>query len=249
MYIKRHEEILNIVSEKREATVAELSEQLDVSEVTIRKDLTTLENMGCLFRIRGGAVIAEDFRLVRTVDVRRQEHIQTKQRIAEYLGTLINPGDRIFLDAGSTALWTARAIRDKDIQITTHSIDILIELTSARAVVFNTPGGFYRKEAGAFVGPDTIRTLQNMQFDLCIVGASGFLDDGVFSSQNTLESEIKRQVLSSSGKRIIAADSSKFGVRSFSIFAHPQDVDLMVTDEGFTGAEAYRTLGIDVRMV
>jgi DeoR/GlpR family transcriptional regulator of sugar metabolism len=246
MYNARHEQILTSLSVEREVTVADLSNRLKVSEVTIRKDLTTLENLGCLIRTRGGAVIAEDFRLVRTIAVRQREHIQEKQAIARAALQFIRQEDTVFLDAGSTCLAIASLIRNMNLHVITNSLDILAELSSAPNITLTASGGSFRKSSGAFVGPHAVSTLRQTQFNVSFIGTTGFSEDGICSSQNTLESEMKRQALAGSRRKIVVADSSKFGVRAFSIFAYPKDYDMLITDSRLEDLRELQAAGVEV---
>lgn len=238
MYIARHEKILKILSLLREISVPDLSERLAVSEVTIRKDLTALENMGCLIRTHGGATIAEDFRLIKTIDIRQRENLNAKQAIAVKAKELISNGDTVYLDSGSTCLMIAREIRDMNLHVITNSIDIMAELSGAQNILLYSLGGSYRKESGTFIGPAAVKNLKEFQFSICFLGATGFSKQGIFSSQNIVESEMKRQALLNPTRKVVAADSSKFGISAFSIFARPEDIDILVTDSSFTGAES-----------
>jgi len=246
MYTDRQKKILTMLSTERELTVPLFSRTLGVSEVTVRKDLTTLERMGCLTRTHGGARIAEDFRLIRTIDTRLQEQLPEKLAIAKTACRRISPGDVIFLDAGSTTLLLAREIAQMSLHVVTNSLDIMAELSRSETVTLSCLGGNYRRESGAFVGPTAERSVSSMHFTSCFMGTSGFSDTGLFSAQNSLESEIKRLVLENSSQRTILADASKFGRSAFSVFARPGDVDFLVTDEAFSGVERYSALGIIV---
>ncbi|MCK5157155.1 MAG: DeoR/GlpR transcriptional regulator [Spirochaetales bacterium] len=247
MYIARHEQILKILSLLREVSVPELSDRLAVSEVTIRKDLSTLEETGCLFRTHGGARIAEDFRLIKTIDIRQRENLPAKQALAAKAKELLSNGDTVYLDSGSTCLMIAREIRDLNLHVVTNSIDIMADLSGAQHIILHSLGGSYRKESGAFIGPAAVTNLKEFQFSICFLGTTGFSEQGVFSSQNIIESEMKRQALVNSTRRVVAADSSKFGISAFSIFARPGDIDILVTDDKFSGtsAAALAELGIE----
>ena len=246
MYTERQKKILTMLSLERELSVPLFSRTLEVSEVTIRKDLTTLERMGCLTRTHGGARIAEDFRLIRTIDTRLQERLPEKLAIAKTACRRISPGDVIFLDAGSTTLLLAREITQMPIHVVTNSLDIMAELSRSETVTLSCLGGNFRRESGAFVGPTAERSVSSMQFTSCFMGTTGFTDTGIFTAQNSLESEIKRLVLENSSERTILADASKFGRSAFSVFARPEDIDVLITDELFTGADLYSALGITV---
>jgi DeoR/GlpR family transcriptional regulator of sugar metabolism len=238
MYSARHEKILKILSLLREISVPDLSDRLAVSEVTIRKDLTALEDMGCLIRTHGGAMIAEDFRLIKTIDIRQRENLNAKRAIATKAKELISNGDTVYLDSGSTCLMIAREIRDMNLHVVTNSIDLMAELSGAQNILLHSLGGSYRKESGSFIGPSAVRSLEEFQFSICFLGATGFSAQGIFSSQNIIESEMKKQALLNSTRKVIVADSSKFGINAFSIFARPMDIDILVTDISFTESEA-----------
>lgn len=242
----RHQDILNLLTMLRQVSVQELSQRLNVSEVTVRKDLTFLEEAGCLMRTRGGAQIAEDSRLLKTIDIRQRENLDRKQEIAAKAKEMIHDGETIYLDSGSTCLLLARQIRDMSLRVVTNSIDVMVELADAPAIQLFSLGGSYRKEAGSFIGPIALNTLQNFQIETCFIGATGFSAGGVFSSQNIIETQLKQRVLEASGRRIITADSSKFNKVAFSIFARPETVDILVTDSDFTHTKEFAALGIEV---
>lgn len=244
--LPRRQEILKLLSMLRHVTVGDLSERLKVSEVTIRKDLTMLEESGCLIRTRGGAQIAEDSRLLRTVDLRQQDHVEEKRRIAEKARELIREGETIYLDAGTTCSHLAAAVKHMSLRVVTNSIDVIIELADAPEISLFTLGGSYRREAGSFIGPIPISTLDNFQIETCFIGTTGFTLRGQFSAQNIIESQLKQKVLSVSHRKIILADSSKAGKTAFSVFARTGDADMLITDRKFTDEAALQALGLEV---
>ncbi len=246
MYIERHEEVLRILAARHNVTVAELSRIFSVSEVTIRKDLTILEHKGCLLRTRGGARIAEDYRMIRSMNIRKLENMHRKQAIAKTARTLIRNSDVIYLDAGSTCQAIAREIRDMNIRVVTNSVDVISELSSAENIILSIIGGDLRRQSGAMVSPSAAKLFKDYQFSIAFIGTTGMTEDGLFSSQNILESEMKRQALQRAGKRVIAADSSKYPVRAFSVFADPDSVDILATDSFFPAAEQFEQLGIQI---
>jgi DeoR/GlpR family transcriptional regulator of sugar metabolism len=107
-------------------------------------------------------------------------------------------------------------------------------------------GGAYHKEAGSFLGPMAIQNLYDFQIGTCFLGATGFSVKGVFSSQNTLEAQVKQRVLEVSERRVVLADSSKYEFSAFSVFARPDSVDVLVTDSSFEGTQELVALGIEV---
>lgn len=245
-HLPRHAEILKILSLLRNVSVGDFAQRLAVSEVTIRKDLAQLEEMGCLIRTRGGAQIAEDIRVLKTMDVRLKERMDVKEAIARKARELIRDGETIYLDAGSTCLLMAKELTEMNLRVVTNSIDVMAALGACPGISLISLGGTYRREAGSFVGPMAIEALRTLQIETCFLGATGFSNRGTFSSQNLIESQLKQKVLESSGRRVILADSGKYGRQAFSVFARAEDVDILVTDPGFKSTKEFNAFGMEV---
>lgn len=245
-HIPRHEEILKILTRLRSISVQDLTNRLKVSEVTIRKDLNTLEEMGFILRSHGKASLAEDSRTLSTLSTRKTINTHEKKRIAQRASSLIKDGDTIYVDAGSTCRYLAESIRDYSIRVITNSLDVMNVLSEEPGISLVSLGGNYRKEAGSFLGPLPIETLKNFQIETCFLGATGILSRGIFSSQNILESQLKQQVLQVSERRIVIADSTKFGRSAFSVFARSTEIDILITDSNFRNPEDLTKLGMEV---
>lgn len=245
-HLPRHAEILKILSLMRNVSVGDFAQRLAVSEVTIRKDLALLEEMGCLVRTRGGARIAEDTRILKTIDMRLKEHMDLKEAIARKARDLVRDGETIYLDAGSTCLLLAKKLTEMNLRVVTNSIDVMAALGPCPGISLISLGGSYRREAGSFVGPMAIEALRTLQIETCFLGATGVSNGGAFSSQNLIESQLKQKVLESSGRRIILADSGKYGRQAFSVFARAGDVDILVTDSAFKNVQEFNLVGIEV---
>ena len=227
---ERHDEILRIVSIRGQVSIQDLSKRLDVSEVTLRKDLSVLEASGFLVRTRGGAMAATKKEWIRPLELRRKEQQEAKQRIALKARDFIHEGDTIFLDSGSTTQELALHIKDMSLRVITNSLDVLIALQDAPEMLVFSLGGNFRKEAGSFIGPQTLEALRSFHIDTCFIGTTGFSTDGDFSSQNIYESDTKKQALGRSKRKIILADSSKYGTEAFSVFASVQDIHILISD-------------------
>ena len=245
-YAPRHDEILKTLSRLRSVSVQELTERTGVSEVTIRKDLTTLEEMGLVVRTHGGAQLAEDVTVLRDLESRSSDHVAEKQLIAVRAARLVSDGDTIYLDSGSTCALLARQISGMNLRVVTNSVPVINALVNARGISLFSIGGSYRREAGSFLGPLALDNVKNFQIQTCFVGATGISGRGVFSSQNILESQLKNQVLQSSQRRIVLADTSKFNTTAFSVFARTGDVDVIIAEHDFAQAASLRKLGIEV---
>ncbi len=245
-HLPRHEQIINILSRMRSVTISELRERLDVSEVTLRKDLTFLEEIGALVRTRGGASLAEDGARHKTLHIREKEQLLEKSGIVRKALDLIKDGDTIYLDSGSTCVLLARSLLRMNIRVVTNSIMVMNQLADAPGISLFSIGGSYRKDAGSFLGPIAVETLKNFQFESCFMGATGFNNRGIFSSQNIIESQLKNQVLQVSKRRIILADSSKQNKNAFSVFARTGEVDVLISDNHLAESGKLRALGIEV---
>ncbi|GAB4371168.1 MAG: transcriptional repressor AgaR [Spirochaetales bacterium] len=228
--IERHQEILRILSHRRKVSVQDLSSRLAVSEVTIRKDLSLLEEMGYLVRTRGGAIPATQEEFLHPITLRRTEHLEEKQAIARKAREFIQEGDTLYLDSGSTTQALAALLLDMSLRVVTNSIDIVLALEKAPSIAVYCVGGSYRKDAGSFIGPLALDGLKNFRIDTCFMGTTGFSTDGAFSSQNIFESDAKRQALKLSNRKILLADSSKYGKQAFSVFATVEDIHLLISD-------------------
>ena len=243
---QRTDDILKLLQRLRYVSVQELTERLDVSEVTIRKDLTTLEEMGYLLRTRGGAELAQDSRLLKGITLRREEHVDEKTAIAEKACSLLRDGDTVYIDAGSTCMLMCSLIPPISLRVVTNSIDVMNRLGDVPDIQLVCVGGNYRREAGSFLGPMAVEVLKHYHFETCFLGTTGINDRLVFSSQNVLESQLKEAVIGSSGRRVILCDSSKYGHTAFSAFARKGDVDVLITDGSFNKAQVFSESGIEV---
>jgi DeoR/GlpR family transcriptional regulator of sugar metabolism len=242
---ERYESILTMLNRLKKVSVQELTRRFGVSEVTVRKDLSFLEERGKLIRIHGGAMLAEDEGRLRTIAVRQAEHTAEKRAIARKARELIRPGETIFIDAGSTCWSLAGAIRDMELRVVTNSLDAILALADAAGISLFSTGGSFRPDACSFIGPAALETIRSIQIETCFMGTTGFSRDGVFSSQNVIESQVKSAVIQASRRTVMLADHSKYGSMAFSVFARAEDVDILVTDSKID-AEAFAELGMEI---
>ncbi len=244
-YNERLDEILKILNKRKKITVQELTDRLNVSEVTIRKDLSFLEERGQIQRIHGGAILAQDKESLRHISIRLDEHVEEKTAIARKAAEMVHEGDTIFIDSGSTCYYLAREIKNMSIRILTNSLDVMIELSESPSVSLLSTGGSFRVDARSFIGPIALETISNFQIEVAFLGTTGFSEEGIFSAQNTLEAQIKKAVIKSSRHRIMLVDHYKYRTVAFSIFARPEDIDILVTDSDFPERENLAKLGIE----
>ncbi|MDC7226963.1 MAG: DeoR/GlpR family DNA-binding transcription regulator [Spirochaetales bacterium] len=242
----RHDQILVLIRKFRKISVQELTRRMDVSTVTIRKDLSFLEEQGLLIRTHGGAMLAENRHVHPMLAQRLNSFPKQKEAVARAASDLITDGDTVYLDAGSTPAELAKLMKGRDLRVLTNSLEVMNILSGEPGIALVSVGGNYRREAGSYIGPLAEDTLRQFRMDVCFLGCSAFDETGSFSSQNIIETRLKKVALSVSRLKIILTDSSKFEAEAFSIFAEKNDIDILYTDSGFTEQEQFQRLGIEV---
>ena len=167
--------ILEKLQAERRVVVSELSQIYKVSEETIRRDLEKLENDGFAIKSYGGAVINENANVDLPFNIRKKRNVISKQKIAEVISSRIKDGTSIMLDASSTAVYIAKALKErKNLTLITNSIEILIEMFDTPNVNVLSTGGAMREGSFALVGPQTDKMLNSYHVDIAIVSAKGF---------------------------------------------------------------------------
>jgi DeoR/GlpR family transcriptional regulator of sugar metabolism len=242
----RHDEILALLKKYRQLSVTEFTTRLGVSKVTIRKDLTTLEEKGYVMRTHGGAILAENLNLLPGLSARRGERKGAKRAIAARAAELVREGDTVFVDAGSTGALMAALLVGSSVRVVTNSLEVMRVLSADPEITLVGLGGNFRQEAGSFIGPVTVEAIRHFEFDLAFLGSTGFSSRGTFSCQNIIESDVKKAAIAAAKRRVVLADSSKFEASAFSVFARPEDIDLLVTDSELPDAASLQAAGLDI---
>jgi len=242
----RHQRIVALLQSLRTLTVSDLAVRLGVSEVTIRKDLTVLEERGVVQRSHGGATLAQDAEPMASVAQRSGERQEGKRRIAEAALAMVSEGDVVALDAGSTTLALARLLARRPVRVVTNSLPVAQVLAGDSDATLTMIGGTYRAEAGSFIGPIAEEAIAGLRVDVAFIGATAFTAGGAFYCQNATEGQTKHRFLEAARRRVIVADAAKFDARAFARFARPGVVDLLITDAPFPGIDAVRDAGIEV---
>lgn len=231
--IERRNEILEKLQKEKRVVVSELSKAYGVTEETIRRDLEKLEKDGYVIKSYGGAVLNENMNIDMPFNVRKNTNVVGKQRIAELVNAMVKDGERLILDASSTAVFIAKRLKEekRNLTIITNSIEIIIELFDAQDWQVLSTGGLAMEGSLALVGPQTDRMLRSYYVDKAIISCKGFdMDNGVTDS-NELHARNKKTMLERSGCRILAVDSSKFGHTAFTNIGGLENISTIITDE------------------
>lgn len=229
--IERRNAILARLNSEGKVIVADLSREFDVTEETIRRDLEKLDNEGLAKKTYGGAVLNQDLNTDIPFNVRRGTNVELKQRVAEILATQIHDGDYLMLDASSTAIQVAKAIKNrKNITLITNSVEILLEMSDKEGWNILSTGGTLKKGSLALVGTSAERMIREFHVDMAICSAKGIdIARGVTDS-NEKDTEIKRAIFASANRKVLAIDSTKFDKISFVRVCDIQEIDTIVTD-------------------
>lgn len=229
--IERRNVILTKLQAEKKVVVSDLSEQFQVTEETIRRDLEKLENEGLAKKTYGGAVLNESLNIDLPYIVRKKANVSGKQYIADIIGDMIEDGDHIILDGSSTALFVSKRIKEKkNITVITNSVEILLELSDRKDWKILSTGGSLKEGGLSLVGYQAERMISTFHVDYAVFSSKGVdLENGVTDS-NESDAQIKKLILKAANKRILAVDSSKFDKTSFVRICELSDVDMIVTD-------------------
>lgn len=223
--------IIEALEARGQVLVESLAVEFGVSLVTIRKDLSELEARGLLHRTHGGASWAH--RSLFNPSFREKAYLQQaeKQAIARATLELIEEGDSLILDAGSTTHALSRAMkkRFRHLHVITNSVPIALELAETGWELLLL-GGSVRHHSQALIGPATVRALEPYHVDKAILSATGASLERGLTTPNDLEAQTKRAMIRAAAQVIGMVDSSKLGRVTLSSFAALTELAALVTD-------------------
>lgn len=229
--LERRNLILEKLQEEKRVVVSELSQLYNVSEETIRRDLDKLEKEGLAIKSYGGAVINEDVSIDLPFNVRKNQNVAGKQKMAEIVASLVHDGEHLFLDASTTAVFVAKALKEKErLTVITNSMEILLELSDVSGWNIISTGGMMKEGYLAFLGSRTEEVIRSYYVDTAIVSCKA-LDTswGIMESQEAFGSA-KKAMIASGRRKILVVDSTKFDQTAFSVAGNLRDVEIVVTD-------------------
>ena len=225
--------------------VSELTSLLDVSEVTIRRDLDVLESAGLIDKVHGGAT-ARGSMSAQEPGFEAKSHRQLKEKdaIARAASRLVQPGQSIGLSAGTTTWRLAQHLTEiRDLTVVTNSIQVANVLHRApRPDLTVVLTGGVRTPSDALVGPVALTTIRSLHLDVLYLGVHGVTEDPGLTTPNLLEAEIDRAFVAASEELVVVVDHTKWGVRGLSRIAGLEDVNVFVSDSGLT-PEARAAIG------
>ncbi len=235
-------QILQYLTHHDSMEVGQLSELLQVSPSTIRRDLRVMQKNGLLKRAHGTAQLPTPIHYELPYENRAAQQVEAKRKIAAAAKQLIEPELVIGMSGGTTCTELARQLRAmKQLTIVTNAVNIALELQGQLGKRVIVTGGQLNQDSYELVGHLVGQSLQNMHLDLALLGATG-VDIGFgFSVADEPEAVASRAFMAAAEQTIILADSSKIGQATFARMCRLTEVDLLITDNGVTD-EQRRTL-------
>jgi DeoR/GlpR family transcriptional regulator of sugar metabolism len=231
---ERQQQIFRLVEEHGRVLVADLATRFGVSEVTIRKDLLTLEAERRLVRTHGGAISVAQGRPELAFDVRRRFEAEAKGRIGAAAASLVQSGDTIAFDASTTALEVARRLRERggwrDLTVITNGIRIAEELAGQDGITILMPGGRMRWEALSVVGPWGDGFFRRINVHRAFVGAAGFTIQAGLTDATEEEAQIKRAMVTAAAEVTGIIDHTKWGRAALATFCRTDRIVRLITD-------------------
>ncbi|HEU5455929.1 MAG TPA: DeoR/GlpR family DNA-binding transcription regulator [Nocardioides sp.] len=237
---ERQQAMAELVTQRGRLSVIALAETYDVTTETVRRDLSTLERMGLVRRVHGGAVPSSALAVIESGLLERdQANIEQKERIARAALELLPPGQAtLLLDAGSTTSRLASQLpRDRRLTIYTHAVPIAARLAAYPQVELHLLPGRVRTTTQAAVGVDTVQALTDLRADVAFLGTNGLSLGHGLSTPDADEAATKRAMVRSARQVVVLADSSKVGAESPIRFADLVEVDVLVTDDDLDDAD------------
>ncbi|AZV56521.1 DeoR/GlpR family DNA-binding transcription regulator [Clostridium sp. AWRP] len=252
----RKKVILKEIEKNKEVSILELSKALDVSEMTIRRDLKKLEGSGKLLRTYKGAVPVvsiNDNNLDDALKARMMKNREEKCIIAKYANELVDNEDVIMIDASTTALALCKYIRNKKIIVVTNSISVVTALANYQNVTVIVVSGILRNESLSLVGTDTVKGFKKFNIKKCFISAKALSFEYGLTDINIFEIETKKAAMAVSKEVIVLVDHSKLNNVSLLKVCDYKDMNKIIvdgmeefTDRQFELLKQYRENNVEV---
>lgn len=246
---ERRQTILELLADRGELLIADVAERLEVSQMTIRRDLQSLEREGALQRVHGGAVTGRSRSYEPPFALRSGRHHEAKERIAATAAALVREGETVVIDVGTTALEVARALRaTSNITVLTPSLRAAFEVAANPDIRVIVTGGTVRPGELSLVGQMSERAFTELRCDTLFLGVGGIDATAGVTEFNLDDAFVKRAACTHARRCVALADASKIGTVAFAQVCAADAVDVLVTD---TEADEHalaplRALGMEV---
>lgn len=227
----RHQVILELIGARGRVSIGDISYRLQVSEMTVRRDLSALEAEGLLRRVHGGAVAVVSGSYEPPFALRARTNSEEKRAIGRAVVGCLRPGETVVLDGGSTGVAIAEAlVAAAELTVCTPSLRVAGVLGSAPGIRLMVTGGIARAGELSLVGDAALRTLADHRFDTFVMTVSGVHAEAGLTEWNLDDAAVKKQAVASAQRCIVACDASKLGKIAFARVCALDQADFIVTD-------------------
>lgn len=252
--IERQKKILQMLDKKGAASISYLKKTINVSDMTLWRDLEKLRKQGMIDRVYGGVIKIADITSGNELSYEKKipEHQADKEKIARYAAKeFVEDGDVICLEGGTTVAGLVRFLNNMHPTILTNSIKVVLETGNFSGINTICSGGVFRHISGTFVGPSAQKFFEEHHFNKLFISATGLNLKAGLTDPNPLEIQVKRAMIKPDVKVIGLIDSSKFESMSAFTVAKIKELDVLVTDSHAPAdvVEQIRSSGVDVRIV
>lgn len=228
---ERHEFILNRLKESPYIDVSYLTKALNVSEMTIRRDLDKLEKQNFLFRVYGGARRIPVHKVEASLDIRLLENAEEKESIAKYAAGLVQDGDVISMDASSTVNFMVKHLQDRKITVITNNMSVAMGFSKSETVEVILLGGRLKKQSLYLYGYNALDMMKKYNTDKAFFSSTALSIEHGLTDVHSHEGENKKAMISSADEHYLLVDSSKFETRSYYNVSSFYNLDHIITNK------------------
>lgn len=232
---ERHQHILTRLQKEGYVKVLDLCRELNVSSVTIRKDLQLLEDKNLLYRTHGGVTLTNPYAADRPVNEKEKIRSGEKTLIGQAGAALIEENDCIIIASGTSVQAFAKEINPKgSLTVITAALNVALELLHHPEIEVIQLGGMLRKSSSSTTGPYAEQVLEDFSCNKLFLGVDGIDIEFGLTTTNAMEAHLNRKMIAAAQRTIILADSTKFGKRGFGRICGLEEVDQIITDSGIS---------------
>jgi DeoR family fructose operon transcriptional repressor len=232
---ERRSRLIDIIRIQGFAALEELVRELGVSESTVRRDLDALEEQGVAKRTHGGVLYSGGMPRLAEFDDRQPANWAAKRAIAAQAAEIIDDGETVLLDGGTTTYEVARLLVGRSLQVVTNSLPVANLFASESRTDLVLLGGYVSPRTGVCLGPYANELLSRLHVTTTVLSAAGISQEGLFNA-HLLLAETEQAMLRAGGRSIVVADSSKFGRRSLTLVSAIDAVNVFVSDDGLAAS-------------
>lgn len=245
---ERRGRLLELVRTGGFASLRDLADRLEVSESTVRRDLDFLEDSGAAKRTHGGVFYTGPSPKLPHFDIRQSHQWQKKREIAQAAARLIEDGDTVMLDGGTTTYELALLLVHRCVQVVTNSLPVANLFTTSESSDLVLVGGYVHSRTGVAIGPYANEMLADLNVRRAVLSVAGIHDTGYYNS-NLLLVETERAMMRSADEVIVVADSTKFGHKSLAHLCKLGEVNVLVADNEIGEDWRSKVIAAGVRLI